>query len=180
MATNHNHLDKPMETIKEEGKKQSSTSKLTELEYDTVLVGVSICLGIVYLYLAMAMFHGSYFLFLLDSPDARESWWVHTLAWVWRHGIVVLIASFLLGWDLSVKDDRAKGLVILVLTFPLWIIVVLLFTLFVDAFDMFVIHAQEWKANMPWRWRPRKDIFAARGVKERKLWSSLALYFKHR
>ena len=143
MATNHNHLDKPMETIKEEGKKPSSTSKLTELGYDTVLFGVSICLGIVYLYLAMAMFHGSYFLFLLDSPDARESWWVHTLAWVWRHGIVVLIASFLLGWDLSVKDDRAKGLVILVLTFPLWIIAVLLFTLFVDAFDMFVIHAQE-------------------------------------
>jgi hypothetical protein len=154
MATNQSKLDKKLEAIHEEDKLPSaskltefdtvpSASKLTELEFDTVLVGVSISLGMVYLYLAMAMFHGSYFLLLLDSPDERESHWVHTVAWVWRHGIVVLIASFLVGWDLSLKDNRGKGLLILVLTFPLWIITVLLFTLFVDAFDMFVIHAQK-------------------------------------
>lgn len=144
MATNHTKPNKQvMEAIKKEEKKPS-TSKLTELEYDTVLLGVSISLGIVYLYLAMAMFHASYFLLLLDSPDARESFMVHSLAWIWRHGIVVLIASFLLGLDLSInKENRGKGLLILVLAFPLWIIAVLLLTLVVDAFDMFVIHAQE-------------------------------------
>ena len=126
------------------GKKESvasSKTTLTELEYDTVLLGLTVGLGIVYLYLAMAMFHASYFLLLLDSPDERESFWVHTLAWIWRHGILVLVASFLLGWDMSLnKDNRSKGLIILVLTFPIWITCVLLFTLFVDAVDMFVIH----------------------------------------
>ena len=106
MDANHNKLDKQLGGYKE--RRKAITSKLTELEYDAVLLAVSISLGSVYLYLAMAMFHGSYFLFLLDSPDERESFWVHTLAWVWRHGIVVLIASFLVGWDLSVKDNRGK------------------------------------------------------------------------
>lgn len=141
MTTEQDKFPQELETVDEEP--ITNKSRLTELKYDTLLLGVTISLGIVYLYLAMAMFHGSYFLLLLDSPDERESFWVHTLAWIWRHGIVVLIASFLLGWDLSVKDDRTKGLLILVLTFPIWIVCVLLFTLFVDAVDMFVIHAQE-------------------------------------
>lgn len=145
MTTKQEELPKQqLETVKEEHDSiQKSSSFTEELRSDTILLGVTVSLGIVYLYLAMAMFHASYFLLLMDSPDERESFWVHTLAWVWRHSIVVLIASFLVAWDLSLKDDRAKGRFILVLAFPIWIICVLLFTLFVDAVDMFVIHAQE-------------------------------------
>lgn len=121
----------------------SKLRKYTELEFDTFLLILTGCLGAVYLYLAMAMFHASYLLLLLDSPDERESIFVHSLAWVWRHGIVVLVVSFLLGWDLSIKDDRAKGLVILVLSFPIWIIAVMLLTLFVDAVDSVVFHSTE-------------------------------------
>lgn len=136
MSTEKEQNPARLETVEEE-------QKMSELEFDTVLLGVTISLGILYLYLAMAMFHASYFLLLLDSPDERESFWIHTLAWVWRHGILVLVVSFLLGWDMSVKDNRTKGLMVLVLSFPIWIIGVLLFTLFVDAVDTFVFHPDE-------------------------------------
>ena len=129
--------------LREPEKERSTLSQMTELEYDTLLLGLTVSLGIVYLYLAMAMFHASYFLLLLDSPNERESFWVHTLAWVWRHGILILVASFLLGWDMSLKDDKRKGLIVLVATFPIWTISVLLFTLFVDAVDLLVFHHDE-------------------------------------
>lgn len=141
MATEQKESRKQTDLVKSKSTESSSTMK--ELEYDTLLLGLTVSLGIVYLYLAMAMFHASYFLLLLDSPDERESFWVHTLAWIWRHGILVLVASFLLGWDLTLRDDRAKGLIIIILSFPVWIIAVLLFTLFVDAVDLFVFHPDE-------------------------------------
>jgi hypothetical protein len=142
MATEQEEIPKRLKTVREESQSPKQ-AQLSELEFDTLLVGLTVALGIVYLYLAMAMFHASYFLLLLDSPNERESFWVHTLAWVWRHGILVLVGSFLLGWDMSLRDNKRKGLIVLVGTFPVWTICVLLFTLFVDAVDLLVFHHDE-------------------------------------
>jgi uncharacterized BrkB/YihY/UPF0761 family membrane protein len=105
---------------------------------NTELLGLTVLLGALYLYLGLGMFHASYFLLLLDSPNRREASWVHMLAWVWRTGVPVLVVSFLVGWKSILTHDKRKGVILLLGVFPAWIVFVLLFTLFVDAVDELV------------------------------------------
>ena len=106
---------------------------------NTELLGLTVFLGALYLYLSLRMFHASYFLLLLDSPNRREALWVHMLAWVWRTGVPVFLVSVLVGWNcILAHDNKRKGVILIVGVVPAWIAFVLLFTLFVDAVDELV------------------------------------------
>jgi hypothetical protein len=129
-------MSSPQEKVKESEELQEkpgqTESKVLE---NAELLGLAGVLGALYLYLAFGMFHASYFLLLLDSPKPWEASWVHMLAWVWRTGVPVLVISFYVGWGAIRAQDKSKGMMILLGTFPAWIVFVLLFTLFVDAVD---------------------------------------------
>lgn len=114
---------------------------LKVLENDTALLGMTLFFGALYLYLALSVFHASYFLLLLDSPKKAETWWVHMLAWVWRSGLPVLVGSLLMGWNTSLHDDRITGMFMIVGGFPTWVTFAILFTLFVDIVDELVFHS---------------------------------------
>lgn len=133
-------MSSPQEKVRETEPLQEKPGLANEpnvLE-NTELLGLTVFLGALYLYLGLGMFHASYFLLLLDSPNRREASWVHMLAWVWRTGVPVLVVSFLVGWKTILAHDKRKGVILLMGVFPGWIVSVLLFTLFVDAVDELV------------------------------------------
>lgn len=133
-------MSSPQEKVRETEPLQEKPGHANESKVlgNTELLGLTVFLGALYLYLGLGMFHASYFLLLLDSPNRREASWVHMLAWVWRTGVPVLVISFLAGWNTILSQDKRKGMILLMGVFPAWIVFVLLFTLFVDAVDELV------------------------------------------
>ena len=141
MSTPKTDLIKPdanKETTDTGAKGPSASEALEDSVVLDFSIFASVAVGAVYLYLALGMFHASYFLLLIDSPDPRESWSVHALAWVWRTGLPVLVGSFVMGWNTRLCKDRRTGMLIKLFTFPAWAVAVILITLFVDAIDLLV------------------------------------------
>jgi hypothetical protein len=126
----------PQETVKEsEDLQEKPGQNESKVLQNAELLGLAGVMGALYLYLAFGMFNASYFLLLLDSPKPWEALWIHMLAWVWRTGVPVLVISFYMGWSAIRAQDKSKGIMILLGVFPAWIVLVLFFTLFVDAVD---------------------------------------------